>query len=205
MQPRTDPQGQDAIAGIIAGSAAALAGPSGDNSEQRQARIDAAATTMRQFEPRTVIEAMLACHSVIFHCLLNDAVDRVVAAADPATPNDAVPAKLIALNNAFHRNLDRFERCRKRRAETDSTASREIPAGGRNAAVHPSVKTQALTVETRAAAPVATPRPEDHGPLSGPPARLTSSQQPQGAVDRVGSDSRPVNPSAVIRSEASVN
>src|SRR6266702_2639291 len=92
MHTPTETYAQDAISGIIAGTAAALSRRPGDNSQQQQVRADAAAAAIRQFEPQNVIEAMLAGHSVMFHRLLNDAVDRMLAAAGPETPGGEVPA-----------------------------------------------------------------------------------------------------------------
>src|ERR1051326_1525357 len=207
MHPRTATDGQDVISRIIAGTAAALSRRSGDNSDQQRARADAA-TAIREFEPQNVIEAMLAGHSVMFHCLLNDAVDRMRATAGPEINVEKVPAGLVALNNAFHRNLDRFERSRKRRAEAGAAASRDIGSGAGQARASAAAPASARATVTPAmpsipAAPITAP--ETDAPLPGLPVKLTPKQQLQAAVDALGSGPFAGRPANAIRSGASMN
>ena len=182
MHTPTETSGPDAISAIIAGTTALSRRP-GHNSEQQQARADATSAAIRQFEPQNVIEAMLAGLSVMFDRLLNDAVDRMLATASPESDQGKVPAGLVALNNAFHPNLDRFERSRKRadaiaKAPARTTVTRSVPP----------------------TPPVKMTPPETPATLPGLPARLAPGQQLQAAVDALGSRPRTVRPSDAILS-----
>jgi hypothetical protein len=208
MHPRTESEGQDVISRIIAGTAAALSRCPGDNGQQQQARADAAAAVIRQFEPRDAIEAMLAGHSVMFHCLLDEAVERLRANAASDARGGELPAGLVALNNAFHRNLDRFERSRKRRAEGVAVASREIAgrAGERLADATAEVRTRTTAAPVAPPIPaVAVMPPETGSPLPGLPAKLAPPQQLQASVDALGSGVPSARPPDAIRSGTSMN
>ena len=170
----------DPISHIITRTAAALSRRPGETQQQQQARAHTAATTIRQFQPRDVIEAMLAGHSVMFHCLMVDAVEDMTARGEPDVETNAASPGLIALNNAFHRNLDRFARSRKQGVETGAAKPREIVAPAEAALGNATVTARTEPPMKAAELPVA---PAGIGPLPGLPAKLTPQQQLQAAVD----------------------
>lgn len=81
----------------------------GESPEQQFARCQAAVHLIMGFQPRDVIEVMLAGHCVMVH--------EVMTVDVHASLRDEKRRPVVALNKAFNDNLDRLERYRQRPAE----------------------------------------------------------------------------------------
>jgi hypothetical protein len=174
------------IAGIISQAAAAVSGGSGLTPQQRDARVQNAAEMMRHFEPRSVIEAMLAAHCVLFHKLLIDALEAAAHQSPTLIPKPVLPAGFVALNNAFHRNLTSFQRVRKTSAAAAEPNPRESVADTNRA-------TAATTAPTTPppTKPAVSPLPAAARPSPAPATAITPKQPPSAMASRRASGSAP--------------
>jgi hypothetical protein len=154
------------IARIISETAAALSGGPGPTQQARDARAQDIANRIRDLRPRSAIEAMLAANCVMFHRLMIDAIEAAANKSETSGAAAGVPAGLMALNNAFHRNLACFERARKINPEEAMPARPEIatPAGPVTATVPTS--TAPTEVPVAVSRPAVAMRPEAARPQS---------------------------------------
>jgi hypothetical protein len=167
------------IARILDKAAAALAGRPGSTQQQRDARARDAAEIMREFAPRNVIEAMLAAHCVLFHQLIDDALETVANQNQVLPSNAGVPAGVIALNNAFHRNLACFQRARKIRPEEEKPpVGPEIAITADPATATAPTTTAPTEVPLAVSKPAVSTQPEARRPNSAPPTTTFALKQP---------------------------
>jgi hypothetical protein len=137
------------ISQIVADMAKALCERPNETTDQRSVRIQAVTQMILGLLPRDVIEAMLAGHTVMFHALMTDSIhDTLQGQID--TMRRATRGNIVALNRAFHMNLEKLAQYRRRpsqgagegSATTDATAA-EAPAQTRDvSAPEPKAETQ---------------------------------------------------------------
>src|SRR3954470_24415410 len=95
------------ISHIIADMARALCERPNESKEQRFVRVQAATQMILGLLPRDVIEVMLAGHTVMFHDLITNSIhDTLQGQID--TMRRATRANIVALNRAFHMNLEKL-------------------------------------------------------------------------------------------------
>src|SRR3954471_217782 len=117
---------------IIADMARALCERPNETKEQRFVRVQAVTQMILGLLPRDVIEAMLAGHTVMFHELMTDSIhDTLQGQID--TMRRVTRRNIVALNRAFHMNLEKLAHYQLR----PSQGTRE--ATGKNAASWPGV------------------------------------------------------------------
>jgi hypothetical protein len=127
MDTNPNPTGSASLACIVGDIARSLS-VRGDQSPQRQAdRARLATETIGAFQPRDVIEAMLAGHCVMFHALIVDGVQHALSDETGAARRPEYRI-VVAMDKAFGNNLARLEAHRTRRAEAVADAEPE-PAG----------------------------------------------------------------------------
>src|ERR1051325_4342594 len=92
---------------IIADMSKALCERSNESKEQRFVRVQAVTQMILGLLPRDVIEAMLAGHTVMFHDLMTNSIhDTLQGQID--TMRRATRVNIVALNRAFHMNLEKL-------------------------------------------------------------------------------------------------
>ncbi|MGA3006119.1 MAG: hypothetical protein ABSE20_30875, partial [Acetobacteraceae bacterium] len=101
----------------------------GETEARQFARCQAAVHMIMGFQPRDVIEVLLAGHCVMVHEVMTADVHDSLRGEAPSNRRT-----LVALNKAFNDNLDRLERYRQRPAEGQRAAP-EAPTLGASADV----------------------------------------------------------------------
>jgi hypothetical protein len=88
----------------------------GETKEQASMRARAATHMILGLAPRGVIEVMLAGHAVMLHALMTDSVRRSLR-GETDTKRTGTRAEILAINKAFHVNLDKLWERQAERAE----------------------------------------------------------------------------------------
>ena len=166
----------------------------GETEARQFARCQAAVHMIMGFQPRDVIEVLLAGHCVMVHEVMTADVHDSLRGEAPSNRRT-----LVALNKAFNDNLDRLERYRQRPAEgrrdapeaspvADVPAAPVEPATGPRQAVpqmNRAARRQAARAEMRAAAGASRPasRPVvQMPPGTTRPASSPTAHHPEAAV-----------------------
>src|SRR3954447_1435924 len=117
---------------IIADMARALCERPNETKEQRFVRVQAVTQMILGLLPRDVVEAMLAGQTVMFHELMTDSIhDTLQGQID--TMRRATRANIVALNRAFHMNLEKLAHYQLRPSQgtRDATGKNDAPAEAR--------------------------------------------------------------------------
>jgi len=99
---------KETFAQVVGNMACAVSERFGESLEQRLLRAKVAAQTILGFTPRDGIEAMIAGHCVMFHEMLTDSV-RDTLRGETGPVRRATRANIVAMDNAFGKNLERLE------------------------------------------------------------------------------------------------
>src|SRR3954466_1227421 len=140
---------------IIADMARALCERPNESKEQRFVRVQAATQMILGLLPRDVIEAMLAGHTVMFHDLMTNSIhDTLQGQID--TMRRATRVNIVALNRAFHMNLEKLAHYQLRPSQGPREGTQE--AAKPTFAHPPAQATQAAAAPTEGQ-PAETPVP----------------------------------------------
>jgi len=113
---------------IIADMTRALCERPNESKEQRFVRVQAATQMILALLPRDVIEAMLAGHTVMFHDLMTNSIhDTLQGQID--TMRRATRVNIVALNRAFHMNLEKLAHYQLRPSQGTHEATASQAAG----------------------------------------------------------------------------
>jgi hypothetical protein len=104
----------------------AIAGRPGETKDQRAIRSRVGTHLILGLTPGSATELMLAGHSVMFHTLMTDSI-RITLQGEIDTLRRGTRAGVIAMNHAFHRNLDKLEQYQSDRSEARNTEAPEAP------------------------------------------------------------------------------
>jgi hypothetical protein len=115
MQPQPLPQ-SDLVAHTVADIAEAISGRPGETEDQRSVRSLVATHLIVELAPCSATELMLAAHTVMFHTLMTDSI-RTTLQGEADTMRRTTRAGVIAMNHAFHRNLDKLEKYQTHRSQ----------------------------------------------------------------------------------------
>jgi hypothetical protein len=123
-----DTQGQfgfkELFTHVIGDMAKALCERFGESKQQQFVRVQAATHMILGLKPRDVIEAMLAGQTVMFHALMTDSIhDTLQGQVD--VMRRPTRANIVAINKAFHMNLDKLEHYHARPSQGIREASGE--------------------------------------------------------------------------------
>jgi hypothetical protein len=123
MQPQPLPP-TDLFAHTVADIADAISGRPGETRDQRSVRSEVGTHLILDLAPRGAIELMLAGHTVMFHTLMTDSI-RITLQGEADTMRRGTRAGVIAMNHAFHRNLDKLEQYQAYRSQAGSAEAPE--------------------------------------------------------------------------------
>jgi hypothetical protein len=152
---------QDVFTSVIGDMAKAVSERDGETREQQFARLQAATHMTLGFQPRDVIEAMLAGHCVMLHEIMTATV-RTALSSDADTARRDADGSVIRLNKAFNDSLDRLRRYQQRVAD----GSRDAPKAEQSATPRP------VAASTRPAADaILSPQPGQMAPAGNRAAR----------------------------------
>jgi hypothetical protein len=115
MQPQPLSQ-TECFAYVVADIADAISVRPGETRDQRFIRSQVATHLILGLAPRGAIELVLAGHTVMFHTLMTDSI-RITLQGEIDTMRRSTRAGVIAMNHAFHRNLDKLEQYRSHRSD----------------------------------------------------------------------------------------
>src|SRR5579864_1472260 len=93
----------------------------GESTEQRAIRAQVATRVILDLAPRGVIEVMLAGHAVMFHAVITDSVSNTLR-GEIDKMRRATRANIVAMERAFHQNLDKLKEYQTRRSEVAGEA-----------------------------------------------------------------------------------
>lgn len=162
MDPQPAFTFQDLFRFVIGDMAQAVAEREGETRDEQFARCQAAVHTIMGFQPRDVIEVMLAGHCVMLHEVMTANV-RTALRADATPARRGPDGSVVAVNKAFNDNLDRLARYRQRPAEgaRDAPAAppRATPDDAMPARTTPGDVTPARATSDDAVPPATTPEP----------------------------------------------
>jgi hypothetical protein len=184
MDPQPAVTFQDLFSFVIGDMVKAITGRDGETREQQMARSRAAVHTILGFQPRDVIEAMLAGHCVMLHEVMTaDVLATLRGDADAARPRPR--SNVVGLNKAFNDTLNRLERYRRRPAE-----------GSRD-----STEAQSLATSDPASPPSAeTSEPHRSGPMAPEPNRAARRQAARAERRTAAMQSRPAGKPTLVTS-----
>jgi hypothetical protein len=117
---------------VIGDMARAICERSGESTQQQFVRTQAATHMILGLQPRDVIEAMLAGHCVMFHSVMTDSIHDTLR-GEMDTMRRGTRANIVALNRAFHINLDRLARYQTRPSEGTRDGQQETEAQAQTA------------------------------------------------------------------------
>src|SRR4051794_538710 len=100
----------------VAEIAQSLGNRPGESQQRASDRREAAAGQILAFQPRDVVEAMIAGHCVMFHEMIVETVQRRLRGDAPAIRR-AQESGVVAMDRAFGGNLARLEGSRPRLAK----------------------------------------------------------------------------------------
>ncbi len=112
---------RDLLTHIVGDIAKAVSARPGETPQDRVRRIQAASHMVMSFQPRDAVEAMIACHCVIFHELIVDTVQHTLSGEDGAASR-LTRSSILAMDKAFGNNLTRLQRYRARQTEASDAA-----------------------------------------------------------------------------------
>jgi hypothetical protein len=126
---------KDVFTHAIGDMAKAICERPGEGKQAQFVRARVAAAMIVDFLPRDAVQVMLAGHCVMFHEVMTDSIlDTLRGQLD--TMRTGTRSNIVALNRAFHMNLDRLDRYQTRQAageaaeqapRTESTAEASPP------------------------------------------------------------------------------
>jgi hypothetical protein len=179
---------EDLFTSALRGMANAISERHGENEVQQFARCQVAVHMIAGFQPRDVIELMLAGHCVMLHEVMTADVHDSLS-GEAATNRRSV----VALNKAFNDNLDRLERYRRRPAEGQRDAPEAAPLA--DAAAPPARPTAAAApAQPNRAARRQAARAELHAA-----ATATRTAHPPGALRNASPQAGPPPEGTVVR------
>jgi hypothetical protein len=111
---------------VVADIAKAVGERSGESRQCNYDRTEAAARSIMAFQPRDVIEVMLAGNCMMFHEMIVDSVQATLRGEETATRR-AARGNIVAMDKAFGNNLALLESYRTRQAAaTPADAQTEV-------------------------------------------------------------------------------
>jgi hypothetical protein len=150
---------KDAVTHAIDDMAKAISERPGDGNQDQSIRARVATMMIEEFNPRNVVQVILAGHCVMFHAVMTASI-RDTLRGDLETMRHATRSNIVAMNKSFHMNLDRLDRYRIRAAASQASA----PAA---AVPPPEDKMQPEPSESpETEAPQITPAPTPEAPRS---------------------------------------
>ena len=164
---------KDAVTHAIDDMAKAISERPGDGNQDQSIRARVATMMIEEFNPRNVVQVILAGHCVMFHAVMTASI-RDTLRGDLETMRHATRSNIVAMNKSFHMNLDRLDRYRIPAAASQASA----PA---TAVPPPEDKMQPAPSESpETEAPQITPAPTPEAPRSRVPIGAAQPQpQPQ--------------------------
>jgi len=124
VQARQDFSVQNVCFHIISDMAKAVSERAGEGQQTQYTRAGVAAAMIADLNPQDTLQAMLAGHCVMFHELLNDSVQDTLRGEKDARRR-GTRGNIVAMNHAFHANLNCLERRQNRPAEAREDALAE--------------------------------------------------------------------------------
>jgi hypothetical protein len=113
---------KEMITHVISDVAKAVCERPGESRQQQIARTQAAARMVLNLRPRDVLEAMLSGQSVMLHAVLADSIhDSLLGEID--VMRRGTRSNIVALNRAFHMNINRLDQCQRRPSQGTREAS----------------------------------------------------------------------------------
>jgi hypothetical protein len=113
---------REMITHVISDVAKAVCERPGESRQQKIARTQAAARMVLNLRPRDVLETMLSGQSVMLHAVLADSVhDSLLGEID--VMRRGTRSNIVALNRAFHMNINRLDQCQRRPSQGTREAS----------------------------------------------------------------------------------
>jgi hypothetical protein len=168
----------------------------GETKQQQAVRAMSAAHAIMGFMPRDVAEVTIAGHCVMFHELMTDSV-RLTLRGETGPMRRATRSSIVAMDNAFGKNLERLEHYQTRNAEGSRDAA-EVPRAERELvdrlARHAAARKQAVPVPSEKT-PVGDP-PVADTPVGDPPVGNPPVGNPPVGNPPVGDTSTPREPEA---------
>jgi hypothetical protein len=133
MEPFQQPGLIETLAAIVKDMAHAMCQRPGENADQQFTRAKVATRAILSFEPRGTIEVMLAGHSVMFHALITDSIHHTLR-GEIDTMRRGSRANIVALNKAFHLNVEKFAQYQTHPSVSADQAGHAVPAAADPAA-----------------------------------------------------------------------
>lgn len=110
---------------VIGDMAKAISERSGEGKLEQFIRARVAAAMIVDLEPRDVMQVMLAGHCVMFHEVMTDSVHETLR-GELDTMRHGTRSNIVAMNKAFHINLDRLDRYQTHDAGTRGGAFEDL-------------------------------------------------------------------------------
>jgi hypothetical protein len=113
---------KEMITHVISDVAKAVCERPGESRQQQIARTQAATRMVLNLRPRDVLETMLSGQSVMLHAVLADSIrDSLLGEID--VMRRGTRSNIVALNRAFHMNINRLDQCQRRPSQGTREAS----------------------------------------------------------------------------------
>lgn len=106
---------KDVFSHVIGDMAKAISERRGEGKQEQFVRAGVAAAMIVDLEPQTIIEVMLSGHCVMFHEVMTDSI-RDTLRGELDAHRHGTRSNIVAMNKAFHINLDRLDRSQNRQA-----------------------------------------------------------------------------------------